>query len=372
MVLTSFIATAQSRRKPDLTPLALFPLRTAWTLTLEARLRVAPAYAGLHAYFSTDDGRLVSYDLRQGKPEWSVAATPQLDPVAGQGLIFLVETGRLIARQQSDGNIAWEVPWSEELSTSPVWDNEWLVVATKSGAIVAFRASDGTTIWRRELASPAHIPPALAADRVYVATEDSRVVSLQITTGEPVWTRKLGGIATGLRALDEQVFAGSTDNYFYCLTARNGQVDWRWRAGADPVGQPVVDDKNVYFVALDNVLRALSRAHGVQQWVRLLPLRPTRGPLLAGSTLVVTGIAPTLRAYNVKDGQPAGDLATAGEVSADPYPLAGSLPQVLVVTRDIAKGAVATLITRQIEPRSSAVTPLPNPVPLPPLPRPSE
>ena len=354
-----------------MTPLSLFPLHTLWTLTLDARLRVAPVYSGSHVYFSTDDGRLVSYDLNDGAPEWTVKAMPQLDPVVGQGLIFLVEDGQLSARRQTDGGLAWRVPWTESLSTPPVWDNEWLMLATKAGVIVAFRASDGATIWRRDVGSPAHLQSALAADRVYVATDDTRVVALRVTTGDILWARRLGGVPTSLLALDEQVFAGSSDNYFYCLVAEDGRIDWRWRAGADPIGQPVTDAGNVYFVALDNVLRALSRGHGVQQWLRLLPMRPTRGPLMAGSTLVVTGIAPMLRAYSVKDGKPAGELSTAGEITAAPYSIGAphGLPQLLVVTRDIVKGTVATMAGRQIEPNVTPLTVLRNPVPLAPLPR---
>src|SRR5262249_46824479 len=153
------------------------------------------------------------------------------------------------------------------------------LLAAKSGDVTALRGSDGTRVWTRKLPSPAHTRPALAADRVYIATEDAVVTALDVTTGAIVWTHKLGGVATGLLALDDQLFVGASDNYFYSLLTKNGQTDWRWRAGADPIGQPVVDRDNVYFVSLDNTMRALSRGHGVQRWIALLPVRPTRGPL---------------------------------------------------------------------------------------------
>jgi len=369
---SSLLVSGQSKRKPDLAPIALFPIRTLWTLIAGARLGMAPVYAGFHAYFPLDDGRLVAYDLELGTPEWVVQSSPQVNPAIGQGLIFLVETGQLTARRQSDGSVAWTVPWSESLSTPPVWDNEWLMLATRGGAIVAFRASDGTTIWRRDVGSPAHVQPALAADRVYVATDDMRIVALQVTTGEMVWARRLGGVPTSLLALDEQLFAGASDNYFYCLIAEDGRVDWRWRVGADPIGQPVVDAKNVYFVALDNVLRALSRGHGVQQWVRLLPYRPTRGPLMVGPALLVTGIEAAMRAYAATDGKPAGESPTLGEVVADPYLVTGTatpvvLPQLLILTRSITLGTIATMTIRNIGPPIAPLTPLANPVPFAPL-----
>ena len=110
------------------------------------------------------------------------------------------------------------------------------------------------------------------------------------------------GAATGLLALDERVYAGSNDNFFYALEAADGRIAWRWRTGADVVGVPVADERNIYFVSLDNVLRALSRRTGVQRWARLLPIRPTRGPQKVEPALIVSGIAPTLRAYNMATG----------------------------------------------------------------------
>ena len=123
-------------------------------------------------------------------------------------------------------------------------------------------------------------------------------MALRVATGDPVWERRLGGAPTGLLATDDRLYAGSTDNFFYALDSRDGRVAWRWRTGADLVGIPVVDERHVYFVSLDNALRALSRKSGVQRWLRLLPLRPTRGPLEVGGTLIVSGIAPMLRALS--------------------------------------------------------------------------
>jgi len=177
------------------------------------------------------------------------------------------------------------------------------------------------------------------------------------------WEHRLSGPATGLLAQDDRLYAGSKDNYFYALRADDGHVAWRWRTGADVVGVPVLDERNVYFVSLDNALRALSRKTGVQQWIRLLPLRPTRGPLRVERTLIVSGIAPTLRAYNMKDGMPAGEVPGSGELAGSPYGEPGTSigpPQVLMVTRDIAKGATATLFMRQLDPPLSAPAPLPN------------
>jgi outer membrane protein assembly factor BamB len=247
----------------------------------------------------------------------------------------------------------------------PVWERGWLVLATTGGTILAFRAVDGLPIWRRDLASPAHAAPALAADRLYVPANNGRVVALRIVDGTPVWERRLGGPPNDMLALDDQLFVGAEDNYLYCIDAEDGQVRWRWRTGGDVIGRPVVDARSVYFVSFDNTLRALDRGSGVQQWIRPLPLRPTTGPLLAGSTVVITGLSPTLRGYNAEDGKPAGDLPIQGEMAAPPHLIAGegeALPRLVVLTRDIAKGASVLLVMRSVEPGLAAFATLPNPI----------
>ena len=170
--------------------------------------------------------------------------------------------------RQDTGEVAWRLPFSEELAIPLVWDNGWLIVADASGNVLAFRATDGTLIWRAPLGVRVHAPPALAADRVYVPLEDGRVVALDVTSGAQQWARRLGGAANEMLALDDRVYVGSDDNFFYCLLARDGEIAWRWRTGGDVVGVPVIDEHRVYFVSRDNVLRALDRHSGAQRWKR--------------------------------------------------------------------------------------------------------
>ncbi len=388
--------------KVDRTPPPLMPSETAWGLALNNPFIVPPAYDGLNAFFSIDGDRLVAYDLIAGSQLWTVSAHPLQQPAAGAGLIFLVEPDTLTARHISDGSVAWQIPFTEKLAVRPVWDNGWLIVASTGGEVGALRATDGELIWRRAITSPAHAAPALSADRVYIPTNDGRIVALRIETGLPVWERKLGGAANEILALNDRLYTGSLDNFFYCVMTADGRVDWRWRTGGDVIGMPIADEHYVYFVALDNVLRAMNLVTGGQQWMRPLQLRPAWGPVRAGSTIVVSG-QQALRAFNVKDGvavgtltgvaapppepeaatpapatdTPATDtpapkrapqsflaLASDAEVAAVPHTVvhpSKRQPMLLLLFREIAKGASATLVVRSAEPvLIPTLAPLPN------------
>jgi outer membrane protein assembly factor BamB len=391
--------------KANRTPSPLTPVENIWGLALNNGLTMPPAYEGTLAFLSIEGDRLVAYDLLTGMQRWMVAARPAMAPVAGGGLVYIRGADTLRALRAGDGTVAWEIPLADKLAVHPVWDNGWLVVALATGEVRALRATDGHQIWSRDLASPAHAAPALAADRVYVPTTDHRIVALSVQSGEPLWESRLGGAPNDILALDDRLYAGSQDNFFYCLVTVDGRIDWRWRTGGDVIGRPVADEHYVYFVALDNVLRAMNQVTGGQQWMRPLPIRPAWGPVRAGSTIVVAGQAPPLRAFNLKDGVAAGTLtgiaappeeapaadAPAGaageappkktarpflaladaEVSAAPYALEDPLthvPALLMLFKEIAKGASATLVAHSVEPALvPAVAPLPNLVQIAPV-----
>jgi outer membrane protein assembly factor BamB len=369
-------ATHSSGRasKRDATALSTFPLQAVWTLSLNAQLAVgaAPAFEGSRGFFPLDDHRIVAYDLAAGEQMWLANASPTMTPAAGGDLLFFAQPGGVGALRIADGSVAWSFELPDALAVPPVFDNQWLIIATVHGEVVALRATDGSVIWRRNVASPAHARPALAADRVYVPTEDGRVVALRVDTGATLWDHRLGGAVSDIVALDDRLFLGSNDNFFYCLKTQDGERDWPWRTGADIVGLPVVDDHAVYFVSLDNILWALNRSNGNQRWKRPLPLRPTSGPLRVGQALVVPGFAAKLPAYKVEDGSPAGDIPLVGELAAPPHLVPspeGAGAMVIVTTRDIIKGATVTALTRSFEPPIVPLEPLPNPTTLTPAAR---
>ena len=350
-------------------PLSLFPVRTLWTLALNNALIGPPGFDGARGYFPIEGERLVAYDLVRGEQLWIVQAPTIAQPVSGDGLVFYVEPDAIVALRAQDGSQAWRRPLLEPLAVRIVWGNGWLIASTVSGSILAFRALDGDLIWTRNVGARVSAPPSLAADRMYVPLADRRIVALQVQDGQPVWERRLGGVPSDGLALDDRVYFGSDDNFLYCLKTDKGQIDWRWRTGADVAGTPVVDEARVYFVSLDNVLRGLNRKSGAQQWKRALPMRPKSGPLLVANALLVRGIAPTLRAYLALDGAPAGEVTLSGELVSPPHLVAGTLlPTLIVVTGDLVKGATVTALIRAIEPPILPLAPLPNPT----MPNPSE
>ena len=359
------LALAFSDARPP-APLPFFPTRAVWSLPLNNPLAAAPAYDATRAFFSIAGDRLVAYDIKPGTLAWTVTAAPTMALATGDSLVFVSDAESVAALHASDGSPAWRFGLEQPLSVPPVWDNGWLILADARGVIVALSARDGRVIWRRTLEAAARGRPALAADRVYVPIANTHVVALHVESGDQVWDRRLGGEPNDILALDDRIYVGATDNYLYCIDAESGAVDWRsMRTGGDVIGVPAYDDDRIYFVSLDNVLRAVSRTSGVQHWMKQLSLRPNTGPIRAGATIIVSGQAASMPAFNAKDGTPVEPLASAPDLAAPPHAIVdveSGLPGVIIVTRDLSKGLTATvlLITRGIDPAPAPVAALPG------------
>lgn len=366
-------AVKQTRSADDKTPIGFFPVATIWTLALNSALTAPPAFRGSLAVFALEGEQIVAYDLAKGSRLWLTTITTEVEPAIGANEVFIANEGGIAALSISSGEVLWHQPFDAELATAPVVDRDRLVLTTSDGDIVALRAADGEEIWRRRLPRAATSRPAFTTTRAFVATADKQVVALNSDDGSIVWTRLLSGIGHDILAGDDRIFLGSQDRFFYCLNAKDGEVEWRWPTGADAIGLPAADDRTVYFVSLDNLLRALNRSNGVQRWKSALPFRPIAGPLRWSESLVVAGTEPSLQGFTTRDGKSLGRYAVSMELSAMPYLFVDSarvFPVLVTISSDIVGRATVTGATRDIEPAMAPVATLPNLVTLPTIPNP--
>ena len=354
IALTIASALVIAVNDPVVTPPAtVFPAQLVWSLPLNSELTAPPAFDGTRGFFAIDGDRLVAYDLTSGTQLWMIIAAVRHAPAVGNGLVFTLESSSIVARRQQDAAELWRTALAEAPSAPLTWANGWLVAGTVSGTVLALRAADGGAIWQVGLEAPLRAPAAIGPDRVYLPLADGHVRALQLTDGKVSWARRLGDVPNEITALDRRLFVGSNDNHLYALDAESGEVAWRWPTGADVIGRPVVADGRVLFVSLDNNLRALDQGSGAQRWMRLLPLRPTRGPTLGGEAVFVSGVSRTVHAYRIGDGQPLSDLTAPAQVASAPAFIgAGVLlrPFLIVATRDIATGATVAAYGRSLEP----------------------
>ena len=296
----------------------MFPLEVSWTTDLGLAPTAPPSFDDIHAYIPLRNGTLTAVRLIDGSPVWTVERPTPFSPAAGWETVIVATDETLTAVWKENGLVRWSIKTGTTVSAGPIWVNGWLIVLLVNGDIVTFRGVDGKELWRLSLGGSLIVPPAVGGADLFVPVADGRIVAIDLESGRQLWELKLGGSPQEILALDA-LFVGTTDNYFYRLSRKDGHVEWRWRTGGDIVGRASVDLERVFFLSLDNALRALDRDSGVQKWRSVLGRRPRSGPVLIEGDVLVSGVSPELRAFDSASGKASNILVSPGELAAPPH-----------------------------------------------------
>ncbi len=289
-------------------------LDVRWATPPDVALAAAPGFDEHTAYVPTRDGALTARDLETGAPRWRVEASTAFAPAVGGGLVYVVGPNGVRALAAATGTVTWQRPLAGTVAAPPYWDTGWLILSFADGDLAAFRAADGEVVWQVALGAVAHVAPVPALANLYLGLTDGRTVAVALASGETVWTRQTGK-ATGLTALDDQVLVGSSAGALWSLDPRSGRIRWRWRTGAAVVAAAAADERRIYVIAYDHILRALDRRSGNLRWRRALPHRPAGAPIVVGGTVLVPSFSTELAGYAAATGAPTLSMASTSEVA---------------------------------------------------------
>ena len=271
------------------------------------------------AYVPLKAGNLLAIDLDEGRVRWSVDLATTETPATGDGMVFVAGNAEVVALDQSNGRTVWRTPTVASLSGRLYWESGQVLASLETGDLISLRADDGTVGWRSALNSPLRAAPSMADERLFASLMDGRVIALDVETGTVAWTNALGEEVTGLLALDNQLLVGTRGNRLHSLSLARGRSNWTQKVGADVIGAPAADDDHIYFVAFDNVLRALNRRNGNLEWRRNLPSRPSGGALRIDDVVVVPLSTNDIAAFLATTGAPAFTIQAVGELGAPPF-----------------------------------------------------
>jgi outer membrane protein assembly factor BamB len=302
---------------------------------------------------------LVAVDLDRGRERWRVDLESTVAPAAGEGRVFAVADGVLVALDAESGRLLWRTPIPGRVAAPLHWETGWLVLSTDAGDLSAFRAADGSFVWRQTLGAPLALAPAPALDRLFCALTDGRVLSLDLATGTLRWEEKVEGRVSGVTVIGDQLVVGTTGNAVHSFDLARGRSRWRWRVGADVVGGAAADERHIYFVALDNVVRAVDRRSANLRWTRPVASRAGSGPIRLADVLLVPFVSNEILALSPADGKVLWTLQLADELSGPPHLRAAASPtsaRLITIGRD---GTLVGLAPR-LEPAPAPIQALPG------------
>jgi outer membrane protein assembly factor BamB len=337
--------------KPAKFPEPVFPMTVRWTVEIAAAPveGASPVADERRAFVAMRNGQVVARALADGSEAWRRDLATEGPLALDNGLLFVAAADAVHALKAADGSLAWELP-RPAIAAPLVARSGWLIV-TARGKVSALRAADGSVVWERSLGKITEAPTILG-DRLYVSAQDGRVMALTLATGGSIWEQQLPGSAGRVSASGDRVYVAGGDKHFYCLIDKDGGIDWDVRVGAGIVAPPVVDEDQVYYIALDNVLRAHNRISGVQKWQHGLRRRPGAGPAVIHDWVIVPSSSSAEIWAWTAEGLQGNSLGTGENPAVAPYVLDAG-PQgarFLVVTGALAGVWHLSLIATAADP----------------------
>lgn len=223
---------------------------------------------------------LVARDASDGEIAW-VAPTPEESlgwpAVAGDRVLSAVP-GRVAAHDGASGDVLWAEDLGGKSPGTPVVTDGTVLVPIQGvvdggeyverPAIQAFDMGDGSEEWSVEPPKRAN-GLAVSGGTVVVVSADyderGTVLGLDPSTGDERWRETVPGAFFNLPvAAGGQVFVTNSSNTVRALSASDGTEVWAERVGGQPA-RVAADGESVY-VAVRNRALALGHGSGDEQW----------------------------------------------------------------------------------------------------------
>ncbi len=108
------------------------------------------------------------------------------------------------------------------------------VYVTAKDGIHALDPATGAYRWLYSMAMPPGDAPTVVGTTLYVSGTDKTIHAVNCETGNKIWQTDRAGAAFYVNPLvvNNKVYAGCRDGYFYCFNAADGSLDWYYNVGA--------------------------------------------------------------------------------------------------------------------------------------------
>ena len=307
LAMASGVAAQDPLKPVPALPSQESPPGVLWTMALAAPPAMPPVIAGDHVFVTTLPGVLGAYSLKDHRELWR--HTIVLDqPVAAEGdRVYVASGDALHALNAADHKTVWRAPTGA--ITAPLLVKDGWIVAASATRLYALRASDGEVIWSCD-SGPLSARPAISGDLLFVPLASRSLRAHDLRTGAVRWDRRFEGSPAEPLIVGDDLYVGVSDKRFYSLKTKDGENDLPpIRVGTLVRTRPASDGERVFFVALDNIVRAVRRQGGSQAWLTPVSFRPFDGPQIIGSVLAVAGPTRDVRLLNLAGGVDTGKVS---------------------------------------------------------------
>lgn len=275
------------------------------------------AYSNGTLFISSGFGLMTALNAENGNEIWqqNLRATGSGKPSVKDGLVYLVAGDDVAwALDAKNGRIEWRLSATPDIQNviggpAPAVTDKYVVFAFGSGEVQGAFRKGGLRLWDSQVAgqrkgfSSARIgditsDPVVVGDRLYVGTHSGRTVALKLGNGERIWTTTDGPLNT-IWPAGNSVFMVTDRNELVRLNAEDGTRVWantlpfftknRPRQQTEIFGHygPIVAGGNLIVASNDGLMRIYDPASGAERGTVEIPGGATTNPVVAGGALYV-------------------------------------------------------------------------------------
>lgn len=257
---------------------------------------------------------------------------------AGDGKIFVVfnnssllknmSQGFIYALDGKTGDFLWKYQTQKPVSHStPLFEDGKVFVGDDSGNLYALDSKTGRMIWKKFLDAEAiHSSPAFYKGMIFVGTEGSgmsnalpsHLFALDAETGNVIWkfqadfiSNKLNLIHGTPAILDNIVYFGSENGYFYALAYDNGKLIWKKKIISEDKfmggisAPPALSEGKIFVTTWEGKLFSIEQKTGEIAWQKIFDNSGQGGDASAitGSGLVCITVNMKFSCLNAKNSE---------------------------------------------------------------------
>ena len=174
-----------------------------------------PAFSSDNVFFASNSGSVASLDASSGEQNWITELNFLSSGVAaGFGIIVVSDIdGNVIALNQRDGSILWNVNVKGEVLSKAVIDPKGVIIKTGSGELISLDKDSGEIIWSYRSKLPTltirgSSSPVIYEENIYVTFDSGRLGVFEIDSGFPIWDGAISYVS-GTSELENLIDADS-------------------------------------------------------------------------------------------------------------------------------------------------------------------
>jgi outer membrane protein assembly factor BamB len=256
-------------------------------------------------YFASAEGA-TCVDTASGK-KWtfSLPSGTSSSPVsAGELVLIAGNDGLLYALSKSSGTPVWKKDTGTVAYGKPCVANGMIYLGTSTGRLVALNAASGEQMWTYSTVGGIYTTPFCTQDQIVFGCEDGSVTSLDIN-GKLKWNFKTGGriIKSSPVINQKNIYCGSSDGFFYCISANDGALKWKYQTGGKILSTVALSGDSAVFVSTDGILYCLNSQNGALIWQKKIGIKPESSPVIAGTTVYAAADSGEVGAYSLSNGE---------------------------------------------------------------------